>query len=83
MPHYRIHLINAEFASCEERDYETLDAARNIAIASAVRVVSESISRGKPIASVEIRIEDGDRVVAHHIVNLNVSELLSEGRAAE
>lgn len=78
MPNYRIHLINAEFASSEEREYESLQSARSIAITSAVRIVSESIANGEPIASVEIRIEEGDRTVAHHIVNLNVSELLRD-----
>lgn len=76
MPSYHVHLINAEFASSEEREYPSLEAARKIAVASAMRIASESVADGHPSSAVEIRIEENGRTVSHQVVNLSVSQLL-------
>jgi hypothetical protein len=78
MPRYRIHMINAEFKSCDDGEYPSAEAAEKAAIVSAARVASESIAAGEKTAAVEIRIEDGDHIVAHHVVNLSVSPLLPD-----
>jgi hypothetical protein len=75
MPHFRIQMTNAEFESCDEGEYASLDAARRAAVAAAMSVASESIAMGKDTAAVELQIFDGDRLLAHQVVNLTVSEL--------
>jgi hypothetical protein len=77
MPHFRIHMINSEVES-SEGDYQSLDEARRAAIATAARVASEAIAEGQETASVELRIEDGDKVIARHVVNLSVAPLLPD-----
>jgi hypothetical protein len=76
MPRYRIHMINSEFESCEEGEYSSIEAAKQSAIASGVRVATEAVARGEATAAVEIRIEEDGEIVLHHVVNLSVSKLL-------
>lgn len=76
MPTFRIRMINAEFESCDESDFATLEAASKNAIASGARVVAESIVDGNVVSAVELQIHADDRLVAHHIVNMSVSDLL-------
>jgi uncharacterized protein YcnI len=76
MPHYRIRMINADFESCAEAEYSSAEAAAKAAITAATQVAAEAIADGKTTTAIELRIEEGDRVIAHHVVNLSVSKLL-------
>jgi hypothetical protein len=70
-------MINSEFESSEETDYPSLQDASKRAIASGARVVTESIAGGEErSAAVELKIHQGERLVAHHIVSLSVADLL-------
>jgi hypothetical protein len=76
MPLYRIKMTNSEFESAEEGEYPSVAAATKMAISAATRVVAENIANGEQTSAVEVCVEEGDRVVAHHVVNLSVSQLL-------
>lgn len=77
MPRFRIRMINADFESCEETEYASLQEASRRAIASGARVVTEAIASGEErISAVELQIHEGERLVAHHVVNLSVADLL-------
>ena len=73
---FRVHMINSEFESREESEYASLEAATSAAIRAATRVLSEAVADGADSSAVELRIEEGDRVVGHHVVSLSVSRLL-------
>jgi hypothetical protein len=75
MPRYSIRLINSEFESFDEAEYASLGDAVQTAIATATRVVAESISEGEPTAAVELQIREGEHLVARHVVTLSVSDL--------
>ena len=78
MPRFRIHLINSEFESFEEGEYPSVDAAARSATGSAMQVAAESIATGEKTAAVEVRIEQDGRLIAHEVVNVSVSPLLSD-----
>lgn len=78
MARYSIHMINSEFESREDEDYPTLDEARRMGVIAATKVVSEAIVNGEQTSAVEVRIEDAERVLAHCVVNLSVSNLLND-----
>jgi hypothetical protein len=70
-------MINAEFESCEETDYPSLQDASKRAIASGARVLTEAIASGEErTAAVELQIRQGEHLVAHHVVSLSVADLL-------
>lgn len=75
---FRIHMINSEFESREDSEFPSLEAAVRAAIVSATRVASEAIAEGSETSAVEIRIEKDEHVVAHHVVNLSVSQMLND-----
>lgn len=78
MPLFRIHLINAKFESSEDCEYASLDSARKAAVGTAIRVAMESVTEGHQTSAVEVRIEDGERVLSHSVVNLSVTEMLDD-----
>ena len=69
-------MINAEFESCDESDFPSLEAATKNAIASGTRVVADTIIGGQIVSAVELQIHEGEELVAHRIVSLSVADLL-------
>ena len=78
MPMYRMEMVNAHFESSDESEYPSLDAALKAAVISAIRVTSDSVMEGTASSAVEVRISDADRILAHRVVNLSVSEMLPD-----
>lgn len=78
MPGFRIHMINSDFESSAESTYPSLDAAKKSATGSAIKVAAENVVGGEETSAVHVRIEEGDRTVAHYVVNLSVSPLLPD-----
>ena len=76
MPHFRIHMINSNFESCEEGEYPSLGGAIQAGIAAATKVASEAIEEGEHNSSIEIRVEEGDAVAARRVLTFSVSDLL-------
>ena len=70
-------MINAEFESCDESEFASLDAASRNAINSGARVVAEAVVSGSSVSAVELLIHAEERLVAHHIVNMSVTDLLT------
>lgn len=83
MPLFRIRMINSDFESFEERDYRSLEAARQAAVVTAARIACESIAAGEPICAIELEIRDGDDLVARNVVTLSVADLSGARQAAE
>lgn len=79
MPHYRIHMINSEFQSFEEGDYPSVDLALRAGVLAAVRVASEEVAAGEVNSAIEIRVEEGDRILARRIISFIISDLAIGG----
>jgi len=75
MPKYQIRLIDSEFDSTEESDYHSIVAASKEGIRTAARVAADRLEDGMTSEAIEIRISEGDRIVARHVVSLSVSNL--------
>ena len=75
MPHYRIHMINSDFQSFEDDDYPSLERALRAGVLAAASVASEKVAAGDSNSAIEIRIEEGDRIIARRIVAFSISDL--------
>ena len=68
-------MINAEFESCDESEFPSLEAASRNAINSGARVVADAIAGGDNVAAVELQLHEAEQLVAHHVVSLSVADL--------
>lgn len=75
MQHYRIHMINSDFASSEEGAFASLDAALEAGVRSASEVVRDQIAKGETNSAIEIRIEEGEQVLARRVLAYSISPL--------
>lgn len=75
MPHYRIHMINSDFQSFEDDDYPSLEGALRAGVIAAANVASEKVAAGEANSAIEIRIEEGDRIIARRIVSFSIADL--------
>ena len=77
MPRYRIRMINSQFESCDEAEYASLDAVREVAINTAAKVAAESVADGEHTAAIELEIHEDVTLVARHVVTLSVADLMA------
>jgi hypothetical protein len=75
MPRFRVHMINSDFSSSEEGDYASVEAAVEAGVRGAAEVASDQIAKGTPAAAIEIRVEQGDEVLARRVIAFSVSDL--------
>ena len=78
MPRYRIHMINSEFESFDDCDYESVDAALGAQIRAAAAVAAEAVIKGEANAAIEIQVEEGGRVVGRRVLSISVADLMSD-----
>jgi len=75
MPHYRIHMINSDFQSFEETDYPSVERALRAGVLAAANVASEKVAAGEANSAIEIRVEEGDKILARRIITFSISDL--------
>jgi hypothetical protein len=68
-------MINSDFDSVDEAEFASLEAARQLAVTTAVKVACESLASGGAAAAVELEISEGESVVARHVVTLSLADL--------
>ena len=75
MPIVRIHIINSEFAVCEDVDVSSPEMAREQALKGALEIATEEVRNGKPFFGAEVRIESADDTLDRLMVAVGVSSL--------
>jgi hypothetical protein len=75
MNRYRIHMINSDFESCDEGAFASLEAALDAGVRSAAEVVKDLIAKGEANSAIEIRVEEGDQVIARRVLAYSISAL--------
>jgi pectin methylesterase-like acyl-CoA thioesterase len=79
MPHLHIRITNSHLDVRDEgRDYPSIETASQAAVSAATEAAQEIIKKGVDEASLEVRLEDGDRTIFRRAVTLTVSELDAE-----
>lgn len=78
MPRFRIHMINSEFQSFEDGEYESVEAALNANVSAAAAVATEAVIGGEANTAIEIHVELNGKVVGRRVLSMSVSNLISD-----
>ncbi len=72
---FRISVVNEHFRSSNDRECASEEAARRLAIASALAIAAEEVTAGKDFFGAEVTIESGETKLVRFVVSAGASAL--------
>ena len=75
MPKYSIRVVNRDFATTNEYELSSMEAARTEALKSALQIGSEEVWEGKAFFAAEISIENDHEPTERMMVAVGASPL--------
>lgn len=79
MPTFQISIVNETFASSNDHEAQSLDAASAEALAAALRIGSDEVVGGQKLFAAEVKVETANAVVGRFVVTVSASPLAITG----
>jgi hypothetical protein len=75
MPTFQISIVNESFASSNDHEVHSLDAASEQALSAALRIGSDEVIGGNKFFAAEVKVETANEVVRRFVVSIGTTAL--------
>lgn len=75
MPVFRIHVVNSDFEAGDDIDAPEFEAAKRLALRSALTIGADEICNGKPFFGAEVRVELDGELKERFLIGIGQSPL--------
>ena len=75
MPTYRIRITNSDFSVDDKLECDDVASVERLALKGALEIGVEQALSGEPVFGSEVKIEEGEQVVARYLVTIATTQL--------
>lgn len=75
MPKYRVHVVNRDFASSDDREFPNMEVARTEAIRGALQIGTQEVCEGRAFFAAQITIDNDHAPTERILVAVGASPI--------